>query len=139
MNILLMLDAFVDDDSSLDVEIKTFARNMRREVIGVIDFFLSSLTKYDKKKAHNLLALMLDFKFKSLKLISSFIGRELGVAIVIKYDKRLLFLLFLKFYHHLHPLHETKSSFAIIYDEDGNLGLFEMVVGISELAKELIN
>jgi len=83
-----MLDAFVDDDSSLNVLIRIFAINMKREVIGVIDFFLSSLTKYDKKRAHNMLALMLDLQFKSLRLISSFISRKLGVAIVIKYDKK---------------------------------------------------
>jgi hypothetical protein len=112
MNILPMLHVFVDDDFSLHVEIIFFARNMKREVIGVIDSFLSSLTKYDKKKTHNMLALMLDIKFESLRLISSFIGCELDIAIVIKYDKNLLFLMFLKFYHHMHPWYETKSSFA---------------------------
>jgi hypothetical protein len=86
-----------------------------------------------------MLALMLDLKFKSLRLISFFISCERGLAIVIKYDKKLLSLMFLKFYHHLHPLHETERSFAITYDEDDNLDNFEMVVSISELAKELMN
>jgi hypothetical protein len=88
MNIFPVLDAFVDDDSSLNVLIRIFAINMKREVIGVIDFFLSSLTKYDKKRTHSMLALMLDLKFKSLRLIFSFISCKLGVAIVIKYDKK---------------------------------------------------
>jgi hypothetical protein len=132
-----MLHAFVDHDSSLDVEIRIFARNMKREVVGVIDSFLSSLTKYDKKRVHNMLALMLDLKFKSLRLISYFIGCELEVAIVIKYDKKLLFLMFLKFLFASIP--ETKSSFVITYDEDNNLNNFEMVVCISELAEKLTN
>jgi hypothetical protein len=34
-----------------------------------------------------MLALMLDPRFESLKLISSFIGHEHGVAIINKYDK----------------------------------------------------
>jgi hypothetical protein len=41
MNTLPMLDAFVDDDSSLNVEIRIFARNMKGEIIKVIDFFHS--------------------------------------------------------------------------------------------------
>jgi hypothetical protein len=32
-----MLHVFVDDNYSLDVEIRIFARNMKREVIGAID------------------------------------------------------------------------------------------------------
>jgi hypothetical protein len=32
-----MLHVFVDHDSGLDVEIRIFARNMKREVVGVID------------------------------------------------------------------------------------------------------
>jgi hypothetical protein len=71
-----------------------------------------------------MLALMLDPKLKSLRLISSFIGCELGIAIVIKYEKKLLFPMFLKFYHQLHPLHEIKNSFAITYDEEDGLDFF---------------
>jgi len=37
-----MLNAFVDDYFGLDVEIGIFTRNMKMEVIGFIDFFLSS-------------------------------------------------------------------------------------------------
>jgi hypothetical protein len=38
----------------------------------------------------------------------------------------------------LHPLLKTKSSFVNKFDEDSNLDIFEMVEGISELAKELV-
>jgi hypothetical protein len=48
-----------------------------------------------------MLALMLDPRFESLKLISSFIGHEHGVPIISKYDKKKLFPMFLKFYQHL--------------------------------------
>lgn len=47
-----------------------------------IDYFLFLLSKYDEKKGHNMLSLMLDLGFKSLKLIFSFIGHELKVAII---------------------------------------------------------
>jgi hypothetical protein len=39
-------------------------------------------------QVHNMLALMLDPRIESLKLISSFLGHEHGVAIINKYDKK---------------------------------------------------
>ncbi len=47
-----------------------------------IDFLLSLLSKYDENEVHNMLSLMLNLGFKSLKLIFSFIGHELEVAII---------------------------------------------------------
>jgi hypothetical protein len=66
---------FVDDDLCLDIEFKFFAKNMKKKVIGVIDYLFSFLTKEErkeltmKKKTHNMLALMLDSRFESLILI----------------------------------------------------------------------
>jgi hypothetical protein len=54
MNHLLVLDAFIDDDSNLNIELGTFARNVKKEVCGVIIFFLSFLKKYDAKRIHNI-------------------------------------------------------------------------------------
>jgi hypothetical protein len=51
---------------------------IKKEFIGVIYYFLSFLTRYDERKVHNMLALMLDPGFKILKLISYFIGYEHG-------------------------------------------------------------
>jgi hypothetical protein len=66
----------------------TFIVNMKKVVCGVIDFFLSVLTKYDERKTHNMLSLMLNLKFRSLNLSSSSIGCERRVAIAKKYDRR---------------------------------------------------
>jgi hypothetical protein len=54
------------------------------------------LTNYDEKKAHNMLCLMLDSKYKRLKLRSSFIGQEQRLAIVEEYDGS-WFIMLLKF------------------------------------------
>jgi hypothetical protein len=51
---------------------------VKKEFIGIIDFIYFFLAKYDKKRTHNMLTLMLDSKFKKLILISYFIGHELG-------------------------------------------------------------
>jgi hypothetical protein len=49
---------------------------------------------------------MLDLKFKSLRSVSSFIGRNQRIAIVEKYDTMSLYPMFMKCYYHLHPLIE---------------------------------
>ncbi len=41
---------------------------MKEEVCKVIDCFLSFLRKYDEKRTHDMVSLMLDPKYKSLKL-----------------------------------------------------------------------
>jgi hypothetical protein len=70
---------------------------------GVIESFLSLLTRHEKR-SHNMLDLMLKFRFKSLKFISYFIRHEQGVTIAKEFDRRSLFFMFLTSYHHLHPL-----------------------------------
>ncbi len=52
MNHLLLSNALIDDDDDycLIVELGTFAKNNKKEVIGVIDFFASFLRRYDEKK-----------------------------------------------------------------------------------------
>jgi hypothetical protein len=74
MNQLALLDCWIDDNSNLNIKLGTFTMNMKKEVYGVINYFFSLFTKYDKNKAHNMLPLMLNPRFKSLKLILFFIG-----------------------------------------------------------------
>jgi hypothetical protein len=47
-----------------------------------------------------MLSLMLDPRFKSLRL-TSFVGQEEGVSIVDEYDRRTLYPMFLKCYYHV--------------------------------------
>ncbi len=86
-------------------------------------------------------SLMLDPRFKSFRLVFSFIGREQSVVIIEAYDKKSLYLMLLKCRHHLHPLVETESSFANIgVVEDSSLDIyFEQNYNISEPMKELMN
>ncbi len=86
---------------------------MKRKYVWSLIQVLSFLTKYDEKKTHNMLSLILDPKYKTLRLICSFIGHEQGVPIVEEYDRRSLFPMLLKFYHHLHPLLGGEISFLI--------------------------
>ncbi len=67
------------------LELICLASNVRKEVCGVLNSFLSFWKKFDKR-THNMLALMLDTRLKSFRLVSSFIGHDQGVTIVEQYD-----------------------------------------------------
>jgi hypothetical protein len=43
-----ILDVLIDDGLDLDIEFGSLARNIKKEVCGVIDFILSFLTRYDE-------------------------------------------------------------------------------------------
>jgi hypothetical protein len=49
--IILSFESVMEDDSIIFVELSLLASNIRREVINVLDFFLSFLKKYEKKKS----------------------------------------------------------------------------------------
>jgi hypothetical protein len=45
----------MDDDSIVNDELFLLTSNIRREVIDVLDFFLSFKKVYDKRKTHNMI------------------------------------------------------------------------------------
>jgi hypothetical protein len=69
------LDAF-------DVELIIFHNNMRAEIVKVIKPFLQFLQAYDSKQVHNMLALMLDPRFKSLKVVENYVGCGACICLV---------------------------------------------------------
>ncbi len=77
---------------------------------------------YKEKKSHNMLALMLDLRFKSLRLVSSYVGKEQGMSIIEEYDMRALYPMLFKLHNHLHPIVDGGFSF-VDQDVDQNYGL----------------
>jgi hypothetical protein len=57
-------------------------------------------------------SLMLDRRYKNLRIISSFAGREQSVVIVEEYDRKSLYPMLVKCHEHLHPLVRSKMNFA---------------------------
>jgi len=83
---------------------------------------------------------MLNPRFKTLCLLSSFIGSEQGKAIVEKYEQIFLFPMLLKCHYNLHPLAEFKRGIVDQrVEKDNNLDTFEVITNASELVLELIN
>jgi hypothetical protein len=94
----------MEEDFSVALELICLASNIRKEVCGVLDIFLSFLKKFDERKAHIMLTLiLLDPRFKSFHLVSSFIGHDQGLTIIEQYDTMSLYPMLMKCYYYLHP------------------------------------
>jgi hypothetical protein len=87
-----------------------------------------------------MLSLMLDPRFKSFHLLSSFIGHEQGNTIVEEYDTKSLYFMLLKCHHHSHPLAKFESG---IIDKgvyvDYNLDIIKMTTSTCKSTKKLVN
>jgi hypothetical protein len=113
----------MEEESIIVDELTSFASNIKKGICVVLESLLSFLKKFEENKAHKMTFLMLDLRFKSFCLTSSFVGKEQGVVIVEKYDRKSLYAMLLKCHH---PLVATENSFANIgVDEDYNLDIFE--------------
>jgi hypothetical protein len=82
------------------------AFNIKKEVCGISNGFLSFFNKYEKDKSHNMLSLTLRPRLQNLLLVSSIIGQEHGVSIVEGYEKQSMFPMLLKCHQILHPMVE---------------------------------
>jgi hypothetical protein len=127
----------INDDFGIVFKLSLIASNIKREVYGVLDSFLSFKKKIENRKAHNMF-LMLDPGFKSLCLVSSFVGQKEGVNIVDEYDRKTLYPMLLKCYHHLHLMTESIGCVDQIGDEDFSLDIIQQIASTSEPSKELI-
>jgi hypothetical protein len=95
----------MEEDFGVALELICLASNIKKEICGVLDSLFSFLKRFNERKTHNVLVLMLDTKFKSLRLVSSSIGRDQGVIIVVEqYDTMSLYPMLMKCYYQLHPL-----------------------------------
>ncbi len=94
----------MEDDSIIFDELSLLTFKIRREVINVLNYFLSFLKKNENRKVHNMIFLMLNPRFKSFRIVSSFVGREQGITFVEKYNRKSLYLMLVKCHEHLHPL-----------------------------------
>jgi hypothetical protein len=123
----------MDDNSIVLDELSLLTCKVKREVINALDSFLSFLRKYDNRKAHNMVSLMLDPRFKSLCIVSSCVGREQGVVLVEENDRKSLYHLLTKCHEHLHPLVRSNRSFV---NQDFFIGIIVWIL-LSKLQAQM--
>jgi hypothetical protein len=63
---------------------------MKKEVIQLVNPFLSFVVSFQKAKTHNMLCMMLDLCYKGLGLAIPFVGKERRWQIVGEYDRWVL-------------------------------------------------
>jgi len=115
----------MEDDHEVISKLLLLASNILKEKCNILNSFFSFLRKYEKRKTHNMLSLMLDHRHKNLcLLLSLFIAYDQGKTIVEKHDKSSLLPMLLKCHHVLHPLLELKSLTNHPNDEDTSLDIF---------------
>ncbi len=94
-----------------------------------------------KRRKHTSLYLwcLLDPKFKSFCLVSSYVGKKQGVYIVKQYDKRALYPMLVKSYNHLHLVEDVVFGFSNqdAYQDCG-LNIFQMINNNIETSKEIV-
>ncbi len=127
--IIPSFESVIENDSINSDELSLLVFNIKREVINVLNSFVSFLKKYENRKAHNVISLMLDPSFKSLRIVSSFVGREQGVAIVEEYDRKSLYPMLVKCHEHLHLLVRLYRNCVDqhIFEQDCSLDIFEQM------------
>ncbi len=64
IEISLNLQDLINDDSIIAHELSLLAFNIKRDVCGILDGFLSFFKKYERNKTHNMLLLMLNLDLK---------------------------------------------------------------------------
>jgi len=75
MHLKPSFESLMNDDIRLFLKLATIAYNIKLKAFGVLDYFLSFLRTYEEKKTHNILSLMSNPTFKSLRLVSSYVGK----------------------------------------------------------------
>ncbi len=98
-------DNLMNEDASVVIEFACLASNIKKEVVEILDFVLSFLRKYERKKI-SLYVLMLDLKFKNIHLVASLSDLEQGKAIVNEYNTKPLYPMHLKCYFQWREKHE---------------------------------
>jgi hypothetical protein len=99
-NVFYVLDPF-------DVEIFIFQNNMRAKVVKAIKPFLQYLEAYDSHQMHNMLVLMLDFRFKSLRVVENYVGCGACICFDVEYDANVIILILMTVFEVLNLIIQT--------------------------------
>jgi hypothetical protein len=88
-NIQALNQPFIQGD--FDLELQEFKLKMMGQVLNALGPFLPFSKSYIIAKAHNMLAIMLDFCFKNMKIIRDFLGNSLALQIVVEYNVKIVY------------------------------------------------
>ncbi len=120
----------MEEDGNVVYELSCLASNIKKEVVYVLDYFLFFLKKYEERKAHNVLSLMLTLGFKFFVLCPH-------LLVMSKVKQKSLFPMLLKCYYHLHQFEKDVVDQRV--EKDRSLDISKMITSTSEPVKKLVN
>jgi hypothetical protein len=66
-----------------DAKLTKLTVHMKHQTLEVLQPFFSFFTRFDKKRGHYMLALMLNMRFKSMWLVANYLGHETTFLLVV--------------------------------------------------------
>jgi len=78
---------------------------------------LAFASTYNQAKVHNMLAIMLNPRYKNMKVIWDFVGYAYVILDVIEYDVNIVCLFIIIIIFHLNPIMEVVES-TLVEDDD---------------------
>ncbi len=102
---------------------------MLSQVVFILTPFLSFFLSYNFMKVHNMLVIMLDTQFQSLKVVQNFMGNVTQIHATMKeYDQKIILLVLLYVYFH-HNFVNALIEHTTPLDEDKFFGAqFPMMI-----------
>jgi hypothetical protein len=100
---------------------------MMGQVPTALGPFLAFFESYIAAKAHNMLAIMFDPRFKNMNVICDFVGDSFALQVVAEYDIKIMYPLLVQTYFHLN-LVKGVAKLIIVEDDDNLFGLFIMMI-----------
>jgi hypothetical protein len=91
------------EPGNFESELEVLQARMMSEVINALAPFLSFTVSYSSKHAHNMLALMLDPRYKGLSLVKDYVGRERALQVVAETDANALLPCLVTVFKQLNP------------------------------------
>jgi len=72
---------------NFDGELQVLQQHMQKQVVQVLDPFISFMLSFQPHKAHNMLAIMLNPHCEGLGLVILYVGKEMALQIIDDYDR----------------------------------------------------
>ena len=125
---------------SFDSELEIMHGRIAKAGCVFLEPFLDFTFKFSKDKAHNMVAIMLDPRYKSLQSISKFMGPQTAKVVVMEYDRLVLLPFLMQVHMHLNPKTATTSSQADAFEslEVDQFSLFGAGASEEEAAEGLL-
>jgi hypothetical protein len=108
---------------NFESEFQAFCIRMIGKVLVVLAPFLAFSFAYNSSKVHNMLALMLDSRFKFLDVVKTHVGQAKVIHMVAKHDSKVLMPLLLVVFLFQNLGIETPFELAIVDDDDSIFGV----------------